>query len=67
MPVTASGVQGGYCLWTSGKELLQTLSLPGLQEVAAKSTLDALAQMAKAVTKAESTGSLLPRTPAAAS
>ncbi len=57
MPVTVSGVQGGYCLWTSGKELLQTLSLPGLQEVAAKSTLDALAQMAKIVTKA-ATGSV---------
>ncbi|HSN07117.1 MAG TPA: DUF2510 domain-containing protein [Candidatus Angelobacter sp.] len=51
MPVTVSGVQGGYCLWTSGKELLQTLSLPGLQDVAAKSTLDALTQMAKVATR----------------
>jgi hypothetical protein len=56
MPVTVSGVQGGYCLWTSGKEMLQTLSLPGLPEVAAKSTLDALAQMAKVVTKSGVTG-----------
>jgi hypothetical protein len=58
MPVTVSGVQGGYCLWTSGKELLQTLSLPGLQEVAAKNTLAALAQMAKIVTKSGATGSV---------
>jgi hypothetical protein len=57
MPVTVSGVQGGYCLWTSGKELLQTLSLPGLQDVAAKSTLDALAQMAKVATRATTTPS----------
>jgi hypothetical protein len=62
MPVTVSGVQGGYCLWTSGKELLQTLSLPGLQDVAAKSTIDALAQMAKIVTRSQTTTALAPKT-----
>ena len=51
MPITVSGVAGGFCLWTSGKELLETASLPGLQEVAAKSTLQALTQMVAATTK----------------
>ena len=61
MPVTVSGVSGGYCLWTSGKELLQTFTLPGLQETAAKSTLSALSQMARSTTKAAPTSSLVPK------
>ena len=61
MPVTVSGVSGGYCLWTSGKELLQTFTLPGLQETAAKSTLAALSQMARSTTKAAPTSSLVPK------
>ena len=52
MPITLSGVGGGYCLWTSGKEWLQVLSMPGLEQVAAKSTLTSLTQMAASVTQA---------------
>ena len=61
MPVTVSGVSGGYCLWTSGKEMLQTFTLPGLQETAAKSTLAALSQMARTTTKAAASSSLVPK------
>ena len=52
MPMTVAGVSGGYCLWTNGKELLEVLSLPGLEQVAAKSTMTSLTQMAAAMTKA---------------
>ncbi len=51
MPITVSGISGGYCLWTSGKEYLQVLSLPGLEQVAAKSGLTSLSQMAAVVTR----------------
>ena len=46
---------------TSGKEMLQTFTLPGLQETAAKSTLSALSQMARSTTKAAPTSSLVPK------
>jgi len=61
MPVTVSGVSGGYCLWTSGKELLQTVTLPGLQESTAKSTLAALTTMVRSTTRAAPTSSLVPK------
>jgi hypothetical protein len=61
MPMTVSGVAGGYCLWTSGKELLEVLSLPGLEQVAAKSTMTSLTQMAAATTKAGPTSTLVPK------
>ncbi len=61
MPMTVSGVAGGYCLWTSGKEWLQVLSLPGLEQVAAKSTMTSLTQMAAAVTKAVPASSIVPK------
>jgi hypothetical protein len=61
MPITVSGVAGGYCLWTSGKELLEVLSLPGLESVAAKSMMTSLTQMAASVTKAGPVSTLVPR------
>jgi len=61
MPITLSGVGGGYCLWTSGKEWLQVLSMPGLEQVAAKSTLTSLTQMAASVTQGGPTSSLVPK------
>jgi hypothetical protein len=61
MPMTVSGVAGGYCLWTSGKELLEVLSLPGLEQVAAKSTMTSLTQMAAAMTKANPASTLVPK------
>jgi hypothetical protein len=60
MPMTVSGVAGGYCLWTNGKEWLQVLSLPGLEQVAAKSTMTALTTMAAAVTQAAPASTLVP-------
>ena len=62
MPLTVSGVAGGYCLWTSGKEFLQVLTMPGIEQVSAKSTMTALKQMAAAVTKAGPTSTLVPKT-----
>ncbi len=61
MPMTVSGVAGGYCLWTNGKELLEVLSLPGLEQVAAKSMMTSLTQMAAAVTKAGPASTLVPK------
>jgi len=61
MPLTVSGVAGGYCLWTSGKEFLQVLTMPGIEQVSAKSTLTALKQMAAAVTKTGPTSTLVPK------
>jgi hypothetical protein len=52
MPITAAGNGGGLCLWTNGKEGLATMILPGVQESAAKATIAALGQLAKATTKA---------------
>jgi hypothetical protein len=51
MPVTADGIADGYCAWTNGKESLQVLSTPGLEQTAARSTLAALAQLAQISTK----------------
>lgn len=51
MPVTADGVADGYCAWTNGKESLQVVSTPGLEQTAARSTLAALAQLAQISTK----------------
>ena len=50
MPVTASGVSGGFCTWTNGKEWLQVLASPGVEQSAAKDSLAALAQLAKITT-----------------
>jgi hypothetical protein len=61
MPLTISGVAGGYCLWTSGKEFLQVLTMPGIEQVSAKSTMTALKQMAAAVTKAGPSSTLVPK------
>ena len=61
MPMTVSGVAGGYCLWTNGKELLEVASLPGLEQVAAKSMMTSLSQMAAAVTKAASASAPAPQ------
>jgi hypothetical protein len=51
MQVTASGIADGYCLWTNGKEWLAVLSTPGLETTAGKSTLTALAQLARISTR----------------
>jgi hypothetical protein len=51
MQVTASGTANGYCVWTNGKEWLAVLTNPGLETSAGKSTLTALAQLAKISTK----------------
>ncbi len=51
MQVTASGTANGYCVWTNGKEWLAVLTNPGLETSAGKSTLSALAQLAKITTK----------------
>ena len=61
MPMTVSGVAGGYCLWTNGKEWMQVLSLPGLEQVAAKSTMTSLTSMAAAVTQSGPTSTLVPK------
>ena len=61
MPLTVSGVAGGYCLWTSGKEFLQVLTMPGIEQVSAKSTMTALKQMAAAVTLAGPASTLVPK------
>jgi hypothetical protein len=61
MPLTVSGVAGGYCLWTSGKEFLQVLTMPGIEQVSAKSTMTALKQMAALVTKAGPASTLVPK------
>jgi len=51
MQVTANGTANGYCVWTNGKEWLAVLTNPGLETSAGKSTLTALAQLAKITTK----------------
>lgn len=51
MQVTATGTANGYCVWTNGKEWLAVLTNPGLETSAGKSTLTALAQLAKITTK----------------
>jgi hypothetical protein len=61
MPLTVSGVAGGYCLWTSGKELLQVLTMPGIEQVSAKSTMTSLKAMAATMTKAGPTSTLVPK------
>jgi hypothetical protein len=61
MPMTVSGVAGGYCLWTNGKEWMQVLSLPGLEQVAAKSTMTSLTAMAAVVTQAGPASTLVPK------
>jgi hypothetical protein len=47
MPVTLNGNGGGWCVWTNGRELLQVLSFPSVQEMSAKHTLAALEQLAE--------------------
>ena len=47
MPVTLNGNGGGWCVWTNGKDLLQVLSFPSVQEMSAKHTLAALTQLAE--------------------
>lgn len=47
MPVTLNGNGGGWCMWTNGRELLQVLSFPSVQEMSAKHTLAALEQLAE--------------------
>jgi hypothetical protein len=46
MPVTLKGNGGGWCVWTNGREMLQVLSFPSVQEMSAKHTLAALTQLA---------------------
>lgn len=48
MPVTLNGNGGGWCVWTNGREMLQVLSFPSVQEMSAKHTLAALEQLAAA-------------------
>ena len=40
------GNGGGWCVWTNGREMLQVLSFPSVQEMSAKHTLAALTQLA---------------------
>ena len=47
MPVTLNGNGGGWCVWTNGKDLLQVLSFPSVQEMSAQHTLAALNQLAE--------------------
>ena len=47
MPVTLNGNGGGWCVWTNGREMLQVLSYPSVQEMSAKHTLAALEQLAR--------------------
>jgi hypothetical protein len=49
VPVSARGQGGGMCLWTSGKEMLAVMMLPGNEVSTAKRTLKALLEM-KALT-----------------
>ena len=51
-PVTLNGNGGGWCMWTNGRDLLQVLSFPSVQEMSAKHTLAALEQLAGAVAPA---------------
>jgi hypothetical protein len=45
LQMDAHGQAGGVCLWTSGREMLVALTIPGTEAMAASHTLRALAQM----------------------
>jgi hypothetical protein len=53
MPVTLNDNGGGWCVWTNGREMLQVLSFPSVQEMSAKHTLAALEQLAVQPTAAK--------------
>ena len=58
LPYASSGIAGGLCAWTNGRQILVTETLPGVQESAARSLLGELAALGTAASK---TASAAPR------